>query len=211
MGRNWLWQRVPEILAAHGCEGEKSFYQHRPPGRTDPHLQFGSKSGVGMFCIPSCQYPRNKSRKLCSLQQGLLQHEHSQGSAGRDGKQHTHCRLQLRKNHHRQKNNHQLRTGQAKFHICYVQVFSTTGQKAKGKPLSWTMYSTTRHINVRTDFNKTLIKWALPPCCNSAISECAENHWKFKKKISPGASLKTYSMRNFPLSDCILIVAQIVS
>lgn len=121
MGRKWLWQRVPEILRAHGCGREKSFHQSRPPGRTDPHLHFDSESCVGMLCSLFCQYPRNESRNLCSQQHGLLQNEHSQGSAGRDGKQHTHCRLQLRKNHHRQKNYHQPRTGQAKFHICYVQ------------------------------------------------------------------------------------------
>lgn len=34
MGRKW--QRVPEILGAHGCAGERSFHQPRPPGRTDP-------------------------------------------------------------------------------------------------------------------------------------------------------------------------------
>lgn len=118
---------------------------------------------VGMFCSPSCQYPRKWHRNLCSLQHGLLQHEHSQGSAGRDGKQHSHCRLQLRKNHHRQKNHHQPRTGQAKFHICCVQVFSTTGEKAESKPLSWTMYSPTGHINVCTDLSKALIK--MSPAC----------------------------------------------
>lgn len=158
MGGKRLWQRVPEILGAHGCGREKSFHQPRPPGRTDPHLHFDSKSCVGMLCSPFCQYPRNESRNLCSQQHGLLQNEHSQGSAGRDGKQHTHCRLQLRKNHHRHKKHHQPRTGQAKLHICYVQVYSTTGQEAEGKPLSWTMHSPTGHINVCTDFSKTLMK-----------------------------------------------------
>lgn len=54
----------------------------------------------------------------------------------------------------------------------------------------------------------------MSPTCSlqlSAVSECPENHWKFEKKLSSGAPLKTHCMRNFPPSDCILIVAQIVS
>lgn len=205
-GREFL--KYWEPMAVEGRSRSTSL---DPSGRTDPHLHFDSKSCVGMLCSPFCQYPRNESRNLCSQQHGLLQNEHSQGSAGRDGKQHTHCRLQLRKNHHRQKKHHQPRTGQAKLYICYVQVYSTTGQEAEGKPSSWTMHSPTGHINVCTDFSKTDER---SPTCSlqlSAVSECPENHWKIEKKISSGASLKTHCMRNFPPSDCILIVAQIVS
>lgn len=110
-----------------------------------------------------------------------LQHEHSPGSAGRDGKQHTHCRLQLRENHHRQENHHQPH------HPGLVKLNSTRagflhpGQKAEGKSLGWTTYSPTGHKNVCTDFSKTLMEWALPPGCNFAFSECPENHWKLKK------------------------------
>lgn len=46
------------------------------------------------------------------------------------------------------------RTSQAKFHICYVQVFSTTVQKAEGKSLGWTMY----RAHKCTDFSETLMK-----------------------------------------------------
>lgn len=205
--------RAPEILRAHGCGGEKSFHQPRPPRQDWPSPLVRFKVLCGNVLQPLLPISQEKQTPLQPPARTVWAAARAQPRLCRQGWKAAHPLQTPAKEKPPQAEKPspkpKPRTSQAKFHICFVQVFSTAGQEAEGKPLSWTMYSPTGHINVQT-----LVKhWWNEPCLLAATLpfQSARKITASFKIFSSGASLKTHSMRNFPPSDCILIVAQIVS
>lgn len=132
--------------------------------------------------------------------------------AGMESSTHTHCRLQLRKNHHKQKNHHQPQdlSSQIPHLLRGIAPSPPLGKRQRASPWAG-QCSPAVHINVCTHFSKTLMKWALPACCNSLLFQSTQKITGSLKKILFWYFLRDPLHEEFPPSDCILIAAQIVS